>query len=272
MYRSLVVRAVCLSAVILLSLASYAFAAPFELSPTAKSSFDRMVAGADAKAAAELKRSYSELQALQGQEISLDQKISALHYKNEERSASLRKEIKSIDSAKLRSLELSLEQTERRYEPLFELYSTHKSQLSIAKVSKNKELIAFASAQAEITKAAVKAANASIDAKEAALKKAKSEAAAKMKAVRDLLSAAETPETRIKAAKSSASSTKKLFVTESKILLQNVRKLDAPATSLSLSRMLLYQRQILAQRVKAYEYEGQIGAIIGKAEALLKTF
>lgn len=272
MHAALVTRIICLAAVMLLSAAVSVFAAPFEFTATAKTSFDRMVAEADSKTADELKRSYADLQTLQQQEIELDSRIISLHYQNEERDAAIRKRVKTIDTAKISGLEAELSKTEQNYEPLFELYQAHKTQLSIAKATKNKDLIAIANAQAEITKSAVQAANAVIDAKEASLKKAKSDASAKMKTIRGILDTAEVPETRIKAAKSIVSSTRKLFAAESKVLVQKVRKTDAGASALSLVRMLIYERQILIQKANVHYYEQQISAIIGKAEAKLGTF
>ncbi|MCR2804157.1 hypothetical protein [Paenibacillus soyae] len=265
-------RVICLTVVMLVAAATTAFAAPFEFTATAKTAFDQMVEEANSKTANELEQSYAELQALQQQEIGLDSRISALHYQNEERDASIRKRIRTIDSAKISALEAELSQTEKKFEPLFELYKSHKAQLSIAKATKNKDLIAIANAQAEITKSAVQAANAVIDAQEASLKKAKSDASAKMKTIRGILETADAHETRIKSAKSTASSVKKLFTTESKVLVQNVRKKDAAAASLSLARMLIYERQILIQKANAHYYEQQISAVISKAEEKLQRY
>lgn len=252
--------------------AAAGYAAPFTLSVTAQKAFDKMTAEAPAGVGAALTKNYAELQKLQQQEIDWDHRISNLHYKNEENEASLRKRIKDIDNAKLSALEADIEKTEKQYEPLFELYDSQKSQLSLAKASKNKDLIAFANAQVTMTKIAVQAANKEIDAKEDKLKKAKSDASAKMKAVRDMLGGNDKTESQIKAAKSSASHTKKRFSAEADTFVKLVRKGDAKGSAKSLTSLLGYQKQILVQKINVHSLEGQIAAVIAKADAKLKGY
>lgn len=263
-----------LSAVILavsLLAGTAVYAAPFAFTVTAQKAFDKMVAESTTKAGSQLKKNYDELQKLQKQEIDWDTRISALHYKNEENESLLSKRIKEIDKAKISSLEAEIEKTEQQYEPLFELYDSQKSQLRLAKASKNKDLIAFANAQVEVTKIAVQAANKEIDDMEDKLQKAKKDASAKMKAIRDILGGNDATESRIKAAKSNISSAKKLFSSETGKLVQHVRSGNELNSASSLTRLLIYERQILTQKTNIYYFEQQIAAVIAKAEAKLNS-
>lgn len=265
-------RICCL--VLALSLAGSAavWAAPFEFSATAKKSFDQIVDKSSASAATQLKKNYAELQSLQKQDVGMDTKISALRYKNQENDTLIRKRIKDIDKSKIASLEGDVVKAKQRYQPLFDLYDTQRSQLSLAKAAKNKELTSIMNAKVEVSKIAVQVAKKDISAKEAAVKKAKADATAKTKAVRGILDANKATESRIKAAKSAASHTKKLFTAESKVLLQTVRSGDASGTSSSLSRMLVHIRQILINKTNMHYYETQIATVIAKAEAKLKSY
>lgn len=265
-------RIVPLVLVIMLVFSTVVLAAPFEFSATAKKAFDKIVDSANSSTATTLKKHYSELQTLQKQDISFDTKISALRYKNQENDTLLRKRIKEIDKSKIASLQGDVTKAKQKYKPLFDLYDTQRSQLNLAKAAKNKDLTAIVNAKVQVTKIAVQAAKKDISAKEAAVKKAKSDASAKTKAVRDILDANKVTQSRIKAAKSAASQTKKLFTTESKVLLQVVRGGDASGTSSSLSRMLVHQRQILINKTNIHYYETQIAAVIAKAEAKLKSY
>ncbi|REK74329.1 hypothetical protein [Paenibacillus paeoniae] len=265
-------RMFCLILVMSLVGSAIALAAPFEFSATAKKSFDKIVDSASASAATQLKKNYAELQSLQKQDINFDTRISSLRYKNQEKDTLIRKQIKEIDKSKIASLDGDVAKAKQRYKPLFDLYDTQRSQLSLAKAAKNKELTSIVNAKVQVTKIAVQAAKKDISAKEAAVKKAKSDATAKTKAVRDILDANKAIESRIKAAKSAASQTKKLFTAESKVLLQTVRGGDGSGTSSSLSRMLVHIRQILINKTNIHYYETQIASVIAKAETKLKSY
>ncbi|RCW48004.1 hypothetical protein [Paenibacillus prosopidis] len=243
-----------------------ATAASFEFTVTAKTAFDKMKASSDQATAAKLASQYAQLQTVQKQDIDWDAKINKLHYQNEEAELSTRKRIKEVDTAKLQKLEDDVIQTKEKYEPLFDLYEALKQQLSIAKSFKDKQLANMLSPQVETTKAAVQLAKMDIRSKEAALKAAKAAAAKTMKKIRDTLSDADTIEVKIKAAKSSVSSIKKQFTTETSILNQVVRKGDSTATLSSFTRLLSFMKQITEQKQKMYAYEQQIKAVIAKAE------
>ncbi|MBD2871337.1 hypothetical protein [Paenibacillus arenilitoris] len=248
-----------------------ATAASFEFTVTAKAAFDKMKAAADKTTSAKLASQYAQLQAVQKQEIEWEAKINTLHYRNEEAVLGTRNRIKAIDAAKIAKLEADVVQTKKKYEPLFDLYDSLKQQLSLAKSLKDKWLVGVLNPQVETAKAAAALAKADIRGKEAALKAAKADAAKAMKKIKDVLAGIDAVKIKIKASKSSVSSLKKQFKTETTILNQVVRKGDPTASVSSFTRLLAYMKQINEHRQKHYAYEQQISAIIAKADAQLKA-
>lgn len=262
----------CTAILLSLALSAVAAAAPFEFTPTAKKAFDKMLAGATSSVSSSIKKQHAELQTLQKQDAEWDARISTLHYNNEEKEDKLRKAIREIDAAKIKALEAAAAALKKQHEPLFKLYDSQKSQLSLARSFKFKELTSFLNMQVEVTKAAVQTAKKKQSDKTAEIKKAKADANAKMKAIRDMLGTNATNETRIKAAKATAGTYKSLFTTESKVLGGAVRSGDTTATSSSFIRMIAYQRQIIVQKVNIHTYEGRIAATIAQAEAKLRSY
>ncbi|CAM4378214.1 hypothetical protein L1N85_24990 [Paenibacillus alkaliterrae] len=246
-----------------------ASAASFEFTVTAKTAFDKMKAAANQATASKLTTQYAELQAVQKKAIEWDTKIDELHYRNEEAILGTRQRIKEIDAAKLSRLESDVVQAKKKYEPLFDLYDSLRQQLSLAKSYKNKWLVSVLNPQVETAKAAVQLAKLDIRGKEAALKTAKAAAAKAMKKLRDQLTGIDKIKIKIKAAKSSISSTNKHFRTETSILNQVVRKGNSTAALSSFARLLSFMKQINEQKQKMYAYEQQIMDVIAKVDAQL---
>lgn len=242
-------------------------AAAFEFTVTAKTAFDKMKTAADKTTAAKLTAQYTDLQLVQKLDIEWDAKINTLHYRNEESLLSTRKRIKEIDAEHLLKLESTAVQTKKKYQSLFIFYDTLNQQLKKAKSKKDKTSISLLNSQIEVTKVAVQLAKLDIKNKETAHKSAKTAAADKTKKLRTLLAETDTIKVKIKAAKSSISSTKKQFTTEATILNQVVRKSDATASHSSLIRLNAYMKQINEQKQKIYGFEQQITSIIAKTDA-----
>lgn len=242
-------------------------AAPFELSVTAKTAFDKMTVAADRATSLKLTSQYAELQAVQKQTIEWDLRIDKLHYQNEEAEIASRKRIKDVDADKLSKLEATLVQTKKKYEPLFVLYDTLNQQLNLAKSLKNKGLASILSPQVEAAKVAVQLAKADIRSKDTALRTAKASTTKTTKDFREHLSEIDPIEVKIKASKSVISNTNKQFTTEASILNQVVRKGDSTATLSSFISMLTHTKQINEQKQKIYAYEQQVMSLITKVDA-----
>ncbi|MGO4548413.1 hypothetical protein AB4Z29_26850 [Paenibacillus sp. 2TAB23] len=258
-----------LAVMLLLASPSAISAASFEFSVTAKTAFDKMRGAADKSTAAKLSAQYSELQSTQKLLIDWDTRIDKLHYQNEEAVLATRKGIKEIDADKLLKLESAVAQAKKKYVPLFQLYDSLNQQLSIAKSFKDKLAVSILKPQVETTRAAVQLAKLDIRSKEAALKSAKSHTADTIKKLRNQLSGIDPLKVKIKAAKSTISTVKKQFSTETSLLNQVVKKGDAAGSSNSLARMLAFIKQINEQKQKNYSYEQQTMVIIAKVDAQL---
>lgn len=256
----------------LLAAPSVISAASFEFSATAKTAFDKMKGAADKTTAAKLTSQYAELQSVQKLTLDWDSRIDKLHYQNEEAVLTTRKRIKEIDADKLLQLESAVAQAKKKYEPLFRLYDSLNQQLSIAKSFKDKFATSLLKPQVETTKAAVQLAKLDIRSKEAALKEAKANTAKSIKKLRDQLGGIDSIKVKIKASKSSVSTTKKYFTTETSLLNQAVKKGDAAASSGSLARMLAYIKLINEQKQKTYAYEQQISSTIAKVDAQISGY
>ncbi|MGO4694109.1 hypothetical protein AB4Z50_07490 [Paenibacillus sp. 2TAB26] len=242
-------------------------AAPFEFSVTAKTAFDKMKGTADKGTSAKLTSQYTELQEIQKLTLDWDVRIDKLHYQNEETVLATRKRIKEVGAEKLVQLEAAVVQTKKKYEALFNLYDSLNQQLSLAKSFKDKWLTNALKPQVETTKAAVQLAKLDIRSKETALRTAKASTAKTIKDLRELLSGIDPLKVKIKASKSTISSIKKQFTTETSILNQVLKKGDSTATSSSFTRMLAYTKQINEQKQKTYNYEQQTMSIIAKVDA-----
>ncbi|MDQ0113941.1 hypothetical protein [Paenibacillus harenae] len=237
-------------------------AAPFELTVTYKTAFDKMTASADKTTAAKLKQQYADLLASQKQEVSWDTFISGLHSRNTTAETAVREKIKQVDAAKLEKLKSEADKTREKYADLFELYDKMYSQLRLAKSIDSKTAVALLKPQVDSLKIAVAIARDDIRGKDAAYKAAKTAAAKKIAAYKKTLEGIESYESKIKTAKATNSSTKKLFDAEARIVKDALKKGDSKRTLGSLSKLLAYSKQINEQKAKIYSFEGQITAII----------
>ncbi|GKU77898.1 hypothetical protein [Paenibacillus sp. L3-i20] len=247
-------------------------AAPFEFTVTAKTAFEKIIKGTDSTTSIALTSRYAEFQKLQQEAIDWDVKIVTLHYNNEAEEKAIRKKITEIDSTRITAATAEVNNAKKKYQPLFDLYETQKTQLRIAKAARNKSLTTFFNAQVEITKIAVQSAKGDIRVKEATLKEVKKTASMKMKQIRDILETVVATAAKTKASKSTISSTNKRVTTETKVLTNAVKKGDATAALSSLMRLVLYQNEILVQKRSIYSYEQSVQSTIAKASARMKSF
>jgi hypothetical protein len=239
-----------------------AFAAPFELTVTYKTAFDKMTASADKTTAAKLKQQYTDLLAAQKQEVSWDKLITGLHDRNTASETAVKEKIKQVDASKLAKLKAEADQTRDKYADLFALYEKKNSQMRLAKSIDSKTAVALLKPQVDSLKIAVAIAREEIRGKDAAYKTAKAAAAKKIAAYKKLLSSIEPYEAKIKAAKSTNSSTKKLFDAETRIVKDAIKRGELKWTLDSFAKLLNYSKQINDNKTKIYGYEGQIAAII----------
>ncbi|QMV42822.1 hypothetical protein [Cohnella cholangitidis] len=233
-----------------------------ELTVPIKLSFDKTVAAADGSTASKLTSLYGDLGALLKQDIDLEAKIKALHFKNEESLTVLRKQIRDINSDKIYKLGVQVRQTKDRYQPLFDAYAALNKQITLAKRLKNKTLNALLRAQADAMKLSVQYAREDIKAKEAALKSMKTATSEKIKAARTSLAAIDPLTVQIKAQRSAAGlprSSRSPVWTNFKYA---IKKNEAKGTLDSLSLLVNLSRQIVTQQQKIEALELRISDII----------
>ncbi|MGG4142348.1 hypothetical protein ABEW34_04380 [Paenibacillus algorifonticola] len=240
-------------------------------SPTVQTAYDKLTTGADSASASQLKKQYDSLLSAQQQEDAWEGKITAIHYRNEEALVAIRQRIKQLNEEKLAKLAADVKQTKEHYQPLFELYASLRKQQEAAKLLQSKELNAVMKAQLEQTKQAVQLAKLDIKNKTEAFSKLKAATVLKAKQTRAVLETASSQRIKIRSAKSSISSSRKLITAEGKLLTQAVKKGDAAAASRSFAKLLTLQHSILDKKQAIYSSEEQITAIITKANALLAS-
>jgi hypothetical protein len=248
-----------------------AAAAALELTPTAKTAYDKMLAAADPALNRVISGLYSEHLELQKQAADRENRIKSLHTGNEETLAVLRKQIKQIDADKLKQLDMQVKQARERYKPLFALYTSLNQQIAAAKPLKNKELNALLRMQADSIKDAVQLARADIRIKEAALKTAKESAASTIKRIRGTLDEIDPVKVRIKAEKSSVSRVQKSISPVWKGFTQAVKKGDAKGTQNMLETVVALSRQIIVVKQRIHTLEFKISEIINKAKAQIPS-
>ncbi|QYR21471.1 hypothetical protein KZ483_28070 [Paenibacillus sp. sptzw28] len=244
-----------------------AAAAALELTPTAKSAYDKMLAAADPALSGQIRSLYNEHLDLQRQAAERDNRIQSLHKVNEETLTALRKQIKLIDTDKLNRLDQQAKQARERYKPLFALYTSLNQQIAAAKPLKNKELNAVLRMQADSVQSAIQLARADIRLKEAALKTAKESAAKTIKLIRGTLAEIDPVKARIKAEKSSVSSIQKSVSPVWKGFTQAVKKNDVKGACNMLASVVSQSRQIVVLKQRVHTLESKISEIINKAKA-----
>ncbi|MBW5447526.1 hypothetical protein GE107_15820 [Cohnella sp. CFH 77786] len=249
--------------------ASPALAASPDFTAYQKTAFDRSVAAADETLGTKLKQQFAEFEALRVSSRDWEQKISDLHYRSADEMAALRKRIPLIDADKIAKLKLTVEQTKKQHQNLFDLYRSANDGLKAARKLKNKTLTALLNAQVESLKLPVLLARQDIKNKDTAYQAAKKAAAAKMKKVRNTLSAVSPVQTRIKAAKSALTAPKDSRWTVWKSFTQSIGKRDAKSAAGFLASVNALSRQIIERQRDIFELESRVADIIRTAEAQL---
>lgn len=236
---------------------------------TTKTAWDKLVSNADSVQASKLNALYGNLTGLQKSETRLDEQTTALHYSNAEALTVVNNSIKHIDEAKLNALSAQAKQTRDRYQPLLDNYKQLTQRVSAAKALKSKDLAKLLQMQADLLKPAVQAAKTEIKKRDDAYKDAKDAAAKKAKAIRATLDGIDTVNVKIRASKSSVTSSKSAMSPVSKVFTQTVKKGDAKSAATSLSGILTLYRQLNGHKEKIFGYEQNIAAIIAKAKTQL---
>ncbi|RKN60782.1 hypothetical protein [Paenibacillus ginsengarvi] len=251
------------------NLATGAMAAGYELTATAKKSFDTMTAAAGAGMQTRLNKQYKEWLELQQHIRDREEGTSTLRRSNDEALKAVREKIKRIDEEKLAPLKQAVDGAKERYKPLLDSYTAVNKQIAAAKPLQSKELNTMLRLQADSLKFPVQLAKQDIKAKDAAYRTAKEKTAAKQKKVRETLEAIEALRDTSQAEKASASAVKKTIDADWKTFSSLLKQNDANASSERLAAMMTQLEQHARHKMNMYNAEKKIEAIIEKANGQL---
>jgi hypothetical protein len=242
-------------------------AAPAELSVTARTKLEQVIANADSKLAKQLQDQLTALHAKQEQDLAWERTIKAVHYQNETDLIRVRKQIKVVDADKLSKLHSQVQTLKSRYQPLFDSYSALNRQIDLAKILKNKTINSTLRSQANVMKIAVQLARKDIRNKEDIHKKAKAESTKKIQQLRDSLSAIEPIKVKIRAEQSRMNTPKQRFTSEWKVYQSAIKKGDAKSIIRSLTSLTSFATVVNDHKIKIYNYEKSINDILHRVEA-----
>jgi hypothetical protein len=252
---------------LLLSSSVMLVAAPAELSVTARTKLEQVIANADSRLAKQLRDQLTALRANQEQDLAWEGTIKAIHYQNEADLIRIRKQIKLVDADKLSKLYSQVQTLKARYKPLFDSYSALNRQIDLAKILRNKTINSTLRSQADVIKIAVQLARKDIRNKEDIHKKAKEESTKKIKQLRDSLSAIEPIKVKMKAEQSRMNTPKQRFASEWKVYQAAIKKGDAKSIIRSLTSLTSFVIQVNDHKIKIHNYEKSIRDILHRVEA-----
>ncbi|WP_438348027.1 hypothetical protein ACP8HI_20595 [Paenibacillus sp. FA6] len=255
-----------LSFILVTLLPTSVLAAPFELTASAKTNFDKMTSSTNSTTATMMNNRYSNVLKLQQQGQDWDNKIKDLHYVNEEALILLKKKIQLIDSNKLTTLQTQLTQTRDRYKPLFSMQESLNLQKAAAKKLNNKDFYKLLLSQSESMKIAVQLARSDIRTKESLLTKAKTNTATTKKKLRGVLDGIAPLKVQIKAAKNAASTSQKKFTTETATFKQSIKNGSVNPTLKSLEALNTHAQKVIEHKQKVLSLEQQISETIKKVK------
>lgn len=240
--------------------------ASFELSATAKGSFDKMVASTNSTSANLMKNHYADVLMLQQQSQDWDTKIKNLHTTNEGVLVAIKQQIQLIDSVKLATLQTQLTDARNRYEPLFNMYESLNQQKAASKRLSNKTYYNLLLSQTENMKIAVQLARADIRNKVSINTTAKSDTAKTKKKLREMLDPISRLKVQIQTAKSNASTTQKKFTAETSTFKQSIKNGQVNPTVKSLEALVKHIKKVIEYKQQTYSLEQQISEIERKVK------
>lgn len=244
-------------------------AAAIEFTDSLNTQLNKTADAAGGTQRTKLIKQYADFSSLQKEHVAWENKTSTLHYDNEARLTAARKKIKDIDAVKISKLDEQVKTAKTKYQPLFDSYSSVSKQAASAKKLKDKTLYKLLQVQADGLKTASTLARQDIRAKESALSAAKQAKKQKSDEIKKILGETDAYKTKIKAERSTMTSTNKQISTEWSNFKAAVKKSDADRSSDTLARLQTASSQVLKNKQSIYNLEVKISASIQKAEAKL---
>lgn len=242
-----------------------------EFTDSVHSAWNKAAGQVQGTAHQQLVSKYEQLQVLQKEITKLNDKTAAQHYKNEGNAAVVRKNISGIHGEKIRNLEDQIKSVKSTHQPLFDTYSTLSRQVKAANQLKDKSLYKVLRKQADAMKIVVGLARQEIKSKEEQLRSVKSQRTDKAAKIRSTLAEIEPLKSKIKAAKSAASSLDKQVSTEWKNFKAALKKTEVDRSTDSLSRLCTLSSEIVKHKQNIYNLELRIESVINIANTQLTS-
>ncbi|MBB6023478.1 hypothetical protein HNR77_004578 [Paenibacillus sp. JGP012] len=244
--------------------AATAYGEGLELNVNAQKAWDTVLNKADASAKRSLLQAYESAGKWKTQEGVWQQKIKQLHKANADELVQLRKAIRETDAVKLTALQKSLEDTQVRYEPLFNLYRSLNQQMSAAKAVQNKEWRAALHAQAETLKPLVKLAREDIRTRKASLAEARKQKNAEIKRLRTMLIETTAVKKQIQTAQKQVSLARERYASVLRSFKQILKKVEPARTLTALNSLAAAAEKWASARQNIYTLEQKVSEIYVK--------
>ncbi|UKS26317.1 hypothetical protein LOZ80_33130 [Paenibacillus sp. HWE-109] len=233
-------------------------AASIEFTSTIQTSLDKTIASASQIQARTIQSLHTEFLNLQKQDQNWESKIDSLHNRNKDTAATVNKQSKEIDNAKIASLEADVLQARERHKPLLSRYTTLNKQIEAARSFKSRSLNALLRIQATALKIPVGFARADIASKVKIHKTAKDSAAQAAKKIRDRLDDIDPINAQIKAKQGAIKATQNSLSSTWSAFKQAAKKSDPTGVQNSLSSMVSLSRQIIEEEQKIFKLESTV--------------
>ncbi|MEK8126365.1 hypothetical protein WMW72_00395 [Paenibacillus filicis] len=246
-----------------------AAAAATVMTDTVKTALEKTIAGADRTQADKLSSLYNELLSAQSQEEEWSAKIKALSTQNKESLASITKQIKQIDDAKLDKLEADAVRTRERYAPLLAHYTLLNKQLEAARSLGSKEMSRMLSLQINTLKIPVQLARLNIKSQDAAWKAGKEQAAKTAKKVRAQLGDLDPIQAQIKAKQGAVKTIESGAAPVWSSFKQAVKQKDAKTAQSTLASIVSLSRQVNEEKKHIHSLEAKITKVLTAAKTQL---
>ncbi|WP_159881351.1 hypothetical protein [Paenibacillus puerhi] len=243
--------------------------AAITLTATVKTALERTISEADRSQADKLTSLYNEFVQLQSRDAELTSQLKAVNAKNKEAQASLTKQIKQIDAARLDRLEQEVRSSKDRYAPLFAQYTLLNKQLEASRSLGTKELSRILSLQINAMKIPVQLARMNIRAKEAEWKNAKEQASKAAKKVRTVLEGVEPLQAQIKAKQGAVKTIEASMTPVWSSFKQAVQRKEAKSAHSTLASVVSLSSQVNKEKQNLVGLENKISAILASAQAQL---
>ncbi|WP_342554507.1 hypothetical protein [Paenibacillus sp. FSL R7-0652] len=241
------------------------------LNVNAEKAWNTVLDKADAQTRRSLQQSYESAGKWKIQKEMWEQKTKQLRTENAAVLVQLKKRIRDTDAAKLAALQETLEHTQARYEPLFQLYTSLNKQRSAAKAVQNKEWSAAVRAQTDKLKSIVQLAREDIRAKKKDLAEARKRKNTEVKRLRTMLKGTGTVKKQIQTARKQVSLSRERYSNVLRSFKQTLKKGQPARVLNALGSVVSSAERWASANRNLYTLEQKVTAIYVKVSQEIKS-